>query len=92
MWKGIHLHGQQRDGSQDRTTKFSQRINKERKRGKNEEGESNYRRSVNELQEMKDRLRTDKERENKDASAHVTASTCNEVENTLEIQVRGIIK
>lgn len=27
---------------------------------------------MNELQEMKDRLRTEKERENKDALAHVT--------------------
>lgn len=46
---------------------------------------------MNELQEMEDRLRTEKERENKDALA-TSRSTCNEAENTLEIQVRGIIK
>lgn len=64
---------------------------KKENEAKNEESESNYRRNVNELQEMEDRLRTKKEREDKDALEHVTASTCNEAENTLEIQVRGII-
>lgn len=66
---------------------------KKENEAKNEESESNYRRNVNELvQEMEDRLVTKKEREDKDALEHVTASTCNEAENTLEIQVRGIIK
>lgn len=66
---------------------------KKENEAKNEESESNYRRNVNELvQEMEDRLRTKKEREDKDALEHVTTSTCNEAENTLEIQVRGIIK